>query len=296
MIKKFTFGKQLILSCMAMLFISFSCSRSANGEDMGVKPEPNKEVSTNSIQSPGEILSYTAKFRGKIIQNENRGREIGFVYGTKELPTINDNKVFKSILGSAEYEIDLKLFNVVLKPNTVYYVRGYMKNDNGTNIYTEQKQFRTTGYYGPAGGYVAYDKGETSDGWRYLEIYPKGLRYNGYDPSWGDRNSFLSGTLPEIGKGLENTEIITKKTFQSNCAATLCSNFVLNGFSDWFLPSKEEYEIIAESLKVGGIIDLYSGWTSTQKDAYYAYYFDYNNKLGTSLKDISKAAYPVRRY
>lgn len=66
-----------------------------------------------------------------------------------------------------------------LKPNTIYYVRGFVINRNGEYSYTEEKQFRTTGYFGPARGYVVYDKGETTDGWRYLETTSDLSIYNG---------------------------------------------------------------------------------------------------------------------
>lgn len=91
---------------------------------------------------------------------------------------------------------------------------------------------------GPAGGIVFYDKGNTSDGWRYLEAAPANLKvvggtptvdssvvgydaatisyYFGYYRTTG-RNLFVNGTssydasnctVYEIGNGKNNTELL----------------------------------------------------------------------------------------
>ena len=227
-----------------------------------------KTEKSASILNPTDILTTKAKLRGIINQTGNG--IIGFVYGTNPNPNINNNYVSKSISGSSEY--DITIFNLV--PNTTYYVRGTFPNSQGEINYSEQKQFKTTGYFGTAGGYVAYDKGEIIDGWRYLEIHPTTLNYNIANTTggaWGNTNTFISGTYPLFGKGLENTTIIVNNTTQNNCAAKLCYNLVLNGYSDWFLPSSEELLLISNSLQKANIYVGDFAWTSTQFSTQNAY-------------------------
>jgi len=54
---------------------------------------------------------------------------------------------------------------------------------------------------GPAGGYVFYEKGSVSDGWRYLEAAPASSEFNA---QWGAYGKDVSGTLTGIGTGRAN--------------------------------------------------------------------------------------------
>lgn len=163
---------------------------------------------------------------------------------------------------------------------------------------------------GPAGGIIFYDKGEYSDGWRYLEAAPADLRavvdtptvdksdpwydfgeesliFGYYRLSGGSNNLFVNGstkyyekdcTGTAIGTGRKNTELLVKtmgntayskdngseKT--SAYAAKLCSDLVYNGFDDWFLPSKDELNLVYVNLKKngqGGFADSYY-WSSSE--------------------------------
>jgi len=93
---------------------------------------------------------------------------------------------------------------------------------------------------GPAGGWVYYDKGSYSDGWRYLEVAPmeteKTLprariieKIKGTDSNAGT----------EVGFGKQNTEIIlqSNQDYQIVKAAKICASMEFNWFKDWFLPS-----------------------------------------------------------
>jgi hypothetical protein len=254
------------------------------------------------ILNPMNILTTKVQFIGVISQPSNLTSDVGFVFSPYPNPTINDNKISTYVLGSDQFELNVQN----LTKNTTYYVRAYTPNNSGGYYYSEEKQFRTTGYNGPAGGYVAFDKGEIVDGWRYLEIYPISLNYNILNTpgaQWGTYGQFISGILPDFGKGLENTTIIVNNTTQGNCAAKLCYNFVQNGFSDWFLPSSEEMLLISNSLHKGNISIGNYAWTSTQNGADYAFSTEYeNSSIGFVLfannpKNFNNLnVFPVRRY
>jgi hypothetical protein len=131
------------------------------------------------------------------------------------------------------------------------------------------KQSYTIGERGPAGGIVFYDKGNSDNGWRYLEAAP-------YDISSSINWSCL--TIPTIdglsyGDGFENTIDIMKKN--ASClnfapfAASICDTFSLGGYNDWYLPSRGELlQMGALSQLIGGFppknSTVYNYWSSSQ--------------------------------
>jgi len=109
---------------------------------------------------------------------------------------------------------------------------------------------------GPAGGIIIYDKWNDDGGWRYLEAAPNDL----IAATWWNGAYIATGaTQMVIGSGLANTEtIVSAQGNTGNYAAKICRDFVLGGFSDWFLPSFNEAELLA----LIGLEGNY--WTSTE--------------------------------
>ncbi|MEI6873752.1 MAG: chitobiase/beta-hexosaminidase C-terminal domain-containing protein, partial [Spirochaetota bacterium] len=108
---------------------------------------------------------------------------------------------------------------------------------SSVGIATYQKIY-LVGDPGPASGLVFYDKGSISNGWRYLEAAP-------YDQTGGARwyngsnvRTDASGT--SIGTGAENTIKIVASQGDGFYAAKICTDLVLGGYADWFLPSRDE--------------------------------------------------------
>lgn len=104
---------------------------------------------------------------------------------------------------------------------------------------------------GPAGGWVFHDKGVFSNGWRYLEAAP-----NDIGPAqWGALGTEVGGTNTAVGTGRANTQRIVpvlSRTSEDG-AALLCSSLNINGYTDWFLPSKDELNLLYVNLKVNGL-------------------------------------------
>jgi TolB-like protein len=100
---------------------------------------------------------------------------------------------------------------------------------------------------GPAGGWIFYDKGSYSDGWRYLET---AIDTTESDTLREDRSSYydavINGTGEAIGFGKRNSKVISGQV--NTGAALYCTNLDLGGFKDWFLPSLEELKMIHENL------------------------------------------------
>lgn len=119
---------------------------------------------------------------------------------------------------------------------------------NTGSIVIPTKSGYSVGDIGPAGGYIFYDKGEytpyvyeynASEKWRYLEAAPKDTS-NKF--SWGAVGDYLANTVSDIGGGRHNTDVIVLKYPYNYPAARACKDFEVNGFDDWFLPSKGEME------------------------------------------------------
>lgn len=126
------------------------------------------------------------------------------------------------------------------------------------------------GDIGPAGGYIFYDKGSYSDGWRYLEAAPKSTEWNNVE--WGcplvEIGAEAQGTA--IGDGKNNTAAIVAGCDEEGIAAKLCDELVVtnNGttYDDWFLPSKDEVDLITENI-INNDLEVYDGfkyWTSSE--------------------------------
>ncbi|MDR1902391.1 MAG: DUF1566 domain-containing protein [Treponema sp.] len=112
---------------------------------------------------------------------------------------------------------------------------------------------------GPGGGFVFYDKGVVSNGWRYLEAAPHDLG----PVQWGLFGTMLGGTLTGLGTGRQNTERIIaalNRIGNSDRAAQLCTAFEVNRCKDWFLPSKDELDLMYKNLKAKGLGAFGGGW------------------------------------
>ena len=125
---------------------------------------------------------------------------------------------------------------------------------------------------GPAGGYIFYDKGYDSDGWRYLEAnYVYQINY-----TWHNNYILIGGTGTAIGTGKANTAaIILDLTDTGNYAAKYCADYtrLYNGvlYDDWFLPSKDEFHMLYENLKnIYAMFTYASYWTSSEFDSGHA--------------------------
>lgn len=195
-----------------------------------------------------EILSNKAKFSGAITSGtgETTVTNKGFCVSTSPNPTISNSTLFP-VSGTTLGEFTIDATNLV--KNTIYYVRSYGYSNSSNVVYSSEVSFRTSGYVGASGGYVFYDKGFVSNGWRYMEASPTDLTYNGSTLiKWGCSGTNVFQTLSTVGSGLENTNRILLNCADANCAARICDNYTVNGISDWFLPSRDEIYLMDASL------------------------------------------------
>jgi hypothetical protein len=100
---------------------------------------------------------------------------------------------------------------------------------------------------GPAGGFVVYDKGNYSDGWRYLECAP------------------------------ENTGTGTWEN-----AKQLCGDYRHGGYDDWRLPDIDELENLLKGMFNNGVY-----WSSSEKEGSAGYAWGIQNGDSPTPSDSS---------
>ncbi|NDA64943.1 MAG: hypothetical protein EBX50_23395, partial [Chitinophagia bacterium] len=78
--------------------------------------------------------------------------------------------------------------------------------------------------------------------------------------SWSHTNCQVNGTSIICGSGQQNTLNIISQCADTMNYAIQCSNFVFDGYSDWYLPSLGELELINRNLKgIGKLADTFWG-------------------------------------
>jgi len=154
---------------------------------------------------------------------------------------------------------------------------------------------------GSAGGYIFYDKGSYSDGWRYLEAAPVSTEWT--DKEWGSYRTLIGGTETGIGTGKSNTAKIVEwlnSHGETDCAAQLCDALDYGGYNDWFLPSRDELNLMYVNLHLegdGGFTDdIY--WSSSEYNDDYAWreYFSSGGQYDGSIKDSDRQVRAVRAF
>ena len=83
---------------------------------------------------------------------------------------------------------------------------------------------------------------------------------------WGCYGTEISGADgTAIGTGNQNTIDIVTGCTTAGIAAKQCYDLIVNGYSDWYLPSKEELnKLYLNKTAIGGFAASYDYWSSTE--------------------------------
>lgn len=159
------------------------------------------------------------------------------------------------------------LLNKVVKGMTVYRYRKGVENFEPAK--NTKSKIYMIGDRGPAGGLIFYDKGSYADGWRYLEASPENL-YGGNGLQWYNGSYIQTGASgTDVGTGKSNTLKIINAQGEGNYAAKICADYRGGGKKDWFLPSKDELNLMRINLYLKNVGGFRGGgyWSSSEDNA-----------------------------
>jgi hypothetical protein len=148
------------------------------------------------------------------------------------------------------------------------------------------------------GGKVAYIFQPTDNGYIAGEIHgivafitDLPAAYKWYNGS----NIITGANLTGKGTGDDNSKIIYEKQGAGNYAASMCLSFATGSYSDWFLPSVDELQILYDSMQIlGGFSTGSSYWSSSEVSFDGAYGINFSTGLKVKYyKDGSARIRPI---
>jgi hypothetical protein len=242
----------------------------AYGNQVSVSTGLLPAVATDEVSN---IDFYTAVCGGNVVDDGGCSiTQKGICWNYSPNPTISNFHTTEGAGGGTFVSNITGLY-----ANRTYYVRSYATNSVGT-VYGPEKVFTTatpsTPYIGQnyAGGIVFY---VDETGLHGLVCAPSDQG----NASWGCQGTDIA-TGNAIGTGAVNTAAIVAGCTTPGIAAKICDDLVLNGYSDWYLPSVDELGLMYSNLylKSIGNFDAYgSYWSSSQANASEAWYCHFNN-------------------
>lgn len=164
------------------------------------------------------------------------------------------NVVWQSVNDSVN-KVNITIPAGVLSVSTSYTMEVQYNGGFGSSMFSDKLTFSTASSFVPdtpgapfGGGYYA---GKINvDGQIYaLVIAPKSL--GGDSPSrlqWKTSESSTAGTS-SVNNGWANTQAMETAGIAAHPAANFCRNLNIGGYTDWYLPSKDELEILYRSFK-----------------------------------------------
>ena len=169
----------------------------------------------------------------------------------------DDGVVVWSSLGNTTNKLTITVPAGILVENTLYTFKvTYNSSTYGSSAFgtrtgtTKSAFFNFDSDFGGflEGGYYA-GKITRADGIYALIVSPKATGQSATTLQWKNVNT-TSGGCKSLNDGAANTAyLVSAGNATVYPAAHFCNNLVINGFSDWYLPARDELEIAYRNLK-----------------------------------------------
>jgi len=210
------------------------------------------------------IISTGVTLNG-IVNGNGLSTIVTFEYGTTTSYGNTTTASQSPVVVNANSNVSATIGGLVI--GTTYHFRVNAVNSFGTS-YGSDMTF-TYLYYGALyqGGLVFYIDGTGQHG---LVSAPTDQSTGA---AWGCSGTAIPGADGwVIGTGNQNTTDIVTKCGTAGIAARICYDLSLNGYTDWFLPSRDEIDLMNSNLKANGLGSFSSTWywSSTESGNSYA--------------------------
>ena len=217
----------------------------------------------------------------------------GICWSTSSNPTYTSNSHITDSIKSGT----ISFLITGLTPSTIYFARGYAINIKGDSSYGMEISFRT-----PA--ISPFSFGQFYSGGLIFHIDTSGLHGLVCDTTDLSDSSVWTNNISDkliasgiaLGTGFTNTtNIIDKYPHDSSCAAWICKTSTRGGHNDWYLPSKDELNLVRKNLYALG----FGSWTKT---AYWSssdyvdpqgHYFAWSQYFANGYQYYFKQSFPL---
>jgi hypothetical protein len=177
-----------------------------------------------------------------------------------------DNDGYYTDAYYSEVDCDDNDYNV--NPGATEIMNDGLDNDCDPN--TSDGDYYQIGDRGPAGGTVFYI---TDGGLHGMEAAPQDQSAGA---AWGCYRTLIGADGTAVGTGAQNTADILAGCSEAGTAASIVDAYTLGGYDDWFLPSKDELNLLyAQKDVVCGFAST-NYWSSTENGRSYALYQHYS--------------------
>ena len=251
-----------ILNTLLIVILCMSCKKEDNPPTIVIPTVTTTTISAITIASAISGGSVTSDGGGALLA-------WGVCWSTSANPTVAN-----SCLQNNQISRGFTSAIIGLTLNTTYYVRAYAINTAGT-AYGNELSFSTAknAFIGQSyqGGKIAYILQSGDIG--YDATMQHGLIAAPNDQSTGAKWGCAGYSITEgmcdgewYGCGRSNTNGIINSCPEAGIAAVICGDLVLGGYSDWFLPSRDElFKMYLNKFAIGGFANDYY-WSSSEHD------------------------------